>query len=50
MGEPSSLQVDVSASQIRQRVARGLSISGLVPETVESYIREHGLYLATGEG
>jgi nicotinate-nucleotide adenylyltransferase len=42
--------VDVSASQIRERVARGLSISGLVPETVERYIREHGLYLLNREG
>jgi nicotinate-nucleotide adenylyltransferase len=42
-------EVDVSASQIRERVARGLPISGLVPETVEQYIREHGLYQASGE-
>jgi len=39
-------EVDVSASQIRERVVRGLPISGLVPEAVEQYIREHGLYLA----
>jgi nicotinate-nucleotide adenylyltransferase len=41
-------EVDVSASEIRERVARGLPISGFVPEAVEKYIREHGLYLASG--
>lgn len=37
-------QMDISASDIRSRIARGLSIRGLVPETVEKYIRENGLY------
>ena len=36
--------IDVSASVIRDRVGRGLSIHHLVPEPVSSYIREHGLY------
>ena len=37
-------RVDISASGIRDRVAQGLSIEGLVPEQVERYIREQGLY------
>jgi nicotinate-nucleotide adenylyltransferase len=37
-------RVDISASEIRGRVARGLPIDHLVPEPVERYIREQGLY------
>lgn len=40
-------RVDVSASEIRERVARGLSIEHLVPESVERYIREQGLYITS---
>jgi len=36
--------VDISSSDIRKRVAQGLSIHGLVPEGVESYIKEQKLY------
>lgn len=37
-------RVDISASEIRDRVSRGLPIDHLVPEPVERYIREQGLY------
>ncbi len=38
-------QIDISASEIRSRVARGLSIRHLVPEPVEGYIKQHRLYV-----
>jgi len=38
-------EIDISASEVRDRVARGLSIHQLVPEAVEVYIKQHGLYL-----
>ena len=37
-------EIDVSATQIRRRVAEGLSIRGLVPTTVADYIKSHKLY------
>jgi len=37
-------EVDISASEIRKRVAQGLAIGHLVPEPVDRYIREQGLY------
>ena len=43
LDEPS---VDISASAIRERVAEGLSVRHLVPEPVNRYIKEHGLYVA----
>ena len=39
-----SPQVDVSATDIRGRVAVGLSISALVPPEIARYIREKRLY------
>ena len=37
--------VDVSATGIREMVRKGQSLEGLLPENVERYIREKGLYL-----
>ncbi|MFO7785954.1 MAG: nicotinate-nucleotide adenylyltransferase [Thermodesulfobacteriota bacterium] len=39
----------VSSTQVRDAVARGKSIRFLVPEEVERYIIEKGLYLSHGE-
>ena len=46
---PSVILVDaptapVSSTEIRQRLASGRSIDGLVPPAVASYIERHGLY------
>ncbi len=37
--------VDISATGIRDRVARGLPVGRLVPAPVNRYIKEHGLYV-----
>ena len=37
-------EVDVSGTEIRERIAEGKPIADLVPAAVESYIREKGLY------
>ncbi|HEY83213.1 MAG TPA: nicotinate-nucleotide adenylyltransferase [Dehalococcoidia bacterium] len=42
--------IDVSASDIRERVARGLSVRHLVPEPVNRYLKEHRLYFAETTG
>ena len=36
--------VEVSATEIRERLSGGQPISGMVPPAVEAYIREHRLY------
>ena len=40
---------DISATEIRRRLAAGESCAGMVPSAVERYIREKGLYGARHE-
>jgi nicotinate-nucleotide adenylyltransferase len=42
--------VDVSSTQIRERVAAGDPVRYLVPEVVEAYLRKHRLYEGSPEG
>ncbi len=43
MDEP---YIDIGATEIRDRVARGLSVRHLVPEPVNRYIKENKLYVS----
>jgi nicotinate-nucleotide adenylyltransferase len=36
--------VDIAATDVRERLRNGDSVAGLVPERVDRYIEEHGLY------
>lgn len=38
-------EIDVSATEIRKRIAQGLYIRGMVPEPVADYIKQHKLYV-----
>ena len=42
--------LDLSSTQVRERVKAGESITGMVPEGVEAYIKRQGLYKRDGEG
>ncbi|MCA0970009.1 nicotinate-nucleotide adenylyltransferase [Halobacillus litoralis] len=37
-------QIDISSSEIRERVSRGESVRYLVPDSVYHYVKEHQLY------
>lgn len=37
-------QIDISSTMIRERIQNDLSIKYMVPDSVLSYIKEHGLY------
>jgi nicotinate-nucleotide adenylyltransferase len=37
-------RIEISSTEIRQRVARGITIRYLVPDAVEGYISQHKLY------
>ena len=39
-----STAIDISASELRSRLAAGAPVAGLLPASVERYIRENGLY------
>jgi len=47
---PAFPALDISSRGIRQKIAGGKSIRGLVPPEVEAYIAGHSLYLSPGEG
>jgi nicotinate-nucleotide adenylyltransferase len=36
--------LEISSSEIRDRVHKGLSVKYLVPDSVERYVRRKGLY------
>jgi len=40
----NNIQVDVSSTEIRERIEAGISAADLIPTEVERYIREKGLY------
>ncbi len=45
----NTLQLDISGAVIRERIANGRSITGMVPPDVEGYIKSKRLYLPNPE-
>jgi len=43
----SETQLDISSTQVRQRLIEGQSVRQLVPPSVADYIEKHGLYRTT---
>ena len=37
-------RIDVSSTEVRERISKGLRITGFVPDRVAEYIESHGLY------
>jgi nicotinate-nucleotide adenylyltransferase len=44
-----TLRLDLSSTELRERVRRGMPVRYLVPAPVEAYIREHRLYVGEGD-
>ena len=44
VAELSDVVVEVSSTEVRERLAQGKPIDGYVPRIVQAYIEEHGLY------
>lgn len=42
-------EMDISSAEIRQKVAKGLSVVADLPESVLTYIKEHDLYQKMGD-
>lgn len=50
IAEMGDMVVEVSSSEVRERLAKGQSVEGYVPRVVLDYIEEHGLYRSVEDG